>query len=184
MRPNSKDWLLVRKWRQLIGDRAVRSEDAVPATELSEQMSHGSVFSFSFSFMLALAAAIATLGLIANSAPAIIGAMIIAPLMTPIMSLSYGLATFERELIIRSFLTVLAGTILVVALGCLITAIFGLRITGSEILNRTAPTVIDLGVALAAGAAAAFANTRRSICLLYTSPSPRDQRGSRMPSSA
>jgi uncharacterized hydrophobic protein (TIGR00271 family) len=163
VRLTSQEWLLARKWRQLKGDLAVQSEDAVPSAELSVQMSQGSVFSFSFFLMLALAAAIATLGLIANSAPAIIGAMIIAPLMTPIMSLSYGLATFERQLIIRSLLTVFAGTILVVALGCLITLVFGLRITGSEILNRTAPTVIDLGVALAAGAAAAFANTRRSI---------------------
>ena len=62
--------------------------------------------------MLALAAAVATFGLIANSAPAIIGAMFIAPLMNPIMSLSYGLVAFKKGLIIRSILTVSAGVIL------------------------------------------------------------------------
>ncbi len=158
-----KDWFLVRKWRQLTGDWTSYAEDAVPAADLVLQMGQASVFSFSFFFMLALAAAIATLGLIANSAPAIIGAMIIAPLMSPIMSLSYGLVVFEKGLILRSIVTVSAGVILVVVLACLITLLFGLRITGSEILNRTTPTLIDLGVAMAAGGAAAFAQTRRSI---------------------
>ncbi len=154
---------MLRKWRELTGQQAPYTEDAILASELSLNMGQASVPSLSFFFMLALAATIATLGLIADSAPAIIGAMIIAPLMSPIMSLSYGLAVFEKWLIIRSILTVIAGTLVVVALAYIITLLFGLRITGSEILNRTAPTLIDLGVAVAAGAAAAFANTRKSI---------------------
>ncbi len=160
---NPKDWFLVQKWRQLTGDWAPYVEDAVPASDLALQMGQASIPSYGFFYMLALAAAIATFGLIANSAPAIIGAMIIAPLMSPIMSLSYGLVVFETVLIMRSILTVIAGVILVVALAYIITLLFGLRITGSEILNRTSPTLIDLGVAMAAGGAAAFAHTRRSI---------------------
>lgn len=158
-----KDWFLVRKWRQLISDWALYVEDAVPASDLSLQMHQASIPSFDFFFMLALAAAIATFGLIANSAPAIIGAMIIAPLMAPIMSLSYGLVAFEKRLIGWSIVSVIAGIILVVVLAYFTTLLFGLRITGSEILNRTSPSLIDLGVAMAAGGAAAFANTRRSI---------------------
>ena len=158
-----KDFYLARKWRQITSDWAPYVEDALPAADLTLQMRQASVPSFGFFFMLALAAAIATFGLIANSAPAIIGAMIIAPLMAPIMSLSYGLVAFERRLISRSIVTVIAGVILVVVLAYLTTRLFGLRITGSEILNRTSPTLIDLGVATAAGGAAAFAYTRRSI---------------------
>lgn len=139
------------------------ADDAVPASDMAQQMEQASILSLSFSLMLSLAAAIATFGLIANSAPAIIGAMIIAPLMSPIMSLSYGLVAFERELIFRSALTVIVGVILVILIGYVITLLFGLRITGTEILNRTSPTLIDLAVAMAAGGAAAFANTRRSI---------------------
>ncbi len=160
---NPKGWFLVRKWRQLTDDWAPYREDPVPAPDLALQMGQASIPSFGFFYMLALAAAIATFGLIANSAPAIIGAMIIAPLMSPIVSLSYGLVVFEKRLIIRSIMTVTAGVILVVALAYIITLLFGLRITGSEILNRTSPTLIDLGVAMAAGGAAAFAHTRRSI---------------------
>ncbi len=148
--PDPNGWFLLRKWHQFRRG-TFHPEDIVPASDLALNMGQGAVFSYNFFLMLALAAAIATFGLIANSAPAIIGAMIIAPLMAPIMSLAYGLAKFEKQLITRSMLTVIAGMILVVGLGCLITLIFGLRITGSEILNRTTPTMIDLGVALAAG---------------------------------
>ena len=160
-----KQWFLARKWRQLkrhLGWNRYE-EDAVSAEDLTMQMHQASLPSLSFFFMLALATSIATFGLLANSAPTIIGAMIVAPLMAPIMSLSFGLVAFEKRLIIRSFFTVVAGVTLVVGLAYLTTLLFGLRITGSEILSRTEPTVIDLGVAVAAGAAAAFANTRRSI---------------------
>ena len=158
-----KDQFLTRIWRKLTGGWAPYVEDAVPGSDLTQQMNQASIPSFAFFFMLALAAAIATFGLITNSAPAIIGAMIIAPLMAPIMSISYGLVLFERRLVTRSILTVICGVILVMVLAYLITLLFGLRITGSEILNRTSPTLIDLGVAMAAGGAAAFAHTRRSI---------------------
>jgi len=158
-----KDRLLTRIWRKLTGGWTPYIEDAVPGSDLTQQMNQASIPSFAFFFMLALAAVIATFGLIANSAPAIIGAMIIAPLMAPIMSLSYGLVVFERRLVTRSIMTVICGVILVVVLAYLTTLLFGLRITGSEILNRTTPTLIDLGVAMAAGGAAAFAHTRQSI---------------------
>ena len=146
-----------------MGGRLSHVDDVVAAPEITQNMEQASVLSSSFCFMLSLAAAIATFGLISNSAPAIIGAMIIAPLMSPIVSLSYGLVAFEKELILRSTLTVLTGILLVILLGYSITSFVGLRITGSEILNRTSPTLLDLAVAMAAGGAAAFANTRRSI---------------------
>ena len=91
-----KDQFLTRMWRKLSGDWAPYAEDAVPGSDLTQQMHQVSIPSFAFFFMLALAAVIATFGLIANSAPSIIGTMIIAQLMAPIMNLSYGLVVFER----------------------------------------------------------------------------------------
>jgi uncharacterized hydrophobic protein (TIGR00271 family) len=126
-------------------------------------MMRSAIPSFGFFFMLGLASVIATFGLIANSAPAIIGAMIIAPLMAPILSLSYGLVIMDRRLITLSIMTVTAGTILVVVIAFMSLFVLGMRITGSEILSRTSPTLLDLGVALAAGGAAAFSQTRLSI---------------------
>lgn len=116
-----------------------------------------------FYLMLTFAAAIATLGLLWNSAPTIIGAMIIAPLMSPIISLSYGIVVVDWRLITRSLVTLVTGIILVLVLVFATTQMLGLRIAGSEILGRSQPTLLDLGVAIAAGGAAAFAYTRRSI---------------------
>jgi uncharacterized hydrophobic protein (TIGR00271 family) len=152
-----------RLWTDILAGWAPLQEDKLPADDLLSTMSRSSIPSFSFFFMLGLATAIATFGLIANSAPAIIGAMIIAPLMSPILSLSYGLVVFDRRMTIWSILTVINGVILVIAIAFTTSMLFGLRITGSEILARTSPTLLDLGVALAAGGAAAFSQTHRSI---------------------
>ncbi len=152
-----------RIWKNVLAGWAPHLEETVPAEELSSAMVRASIPAFGFFFMLGLAAAIATFGLIANSAPAIIGAMIIAPLMSPILSLSYGLAIFDRRLITLSILTVVTGTLLVVLIAFVSASLFGMRIAGSEILSRTSPSLLDLGVALAAGGAAAFSQTRLSI---------------------
>jgi len=152
-----------RVWKKALAGWAPYLEETIPAEEVSLAMVRASIPSFGFFFMLGLASAIATFGLIANSAPTIIGAMIIAPLMSPILSLSYGLTTLDRRLITRSIITVATGTVLVVAIAFTTSAVFGLRLVGSEVLSRTSPTLFDLGVALAAGGAAAFSQTRRSI---------------------
>ncbi len=152
-----------RIWKKISGGWTPYLETPTSVEDLSHQMLRVSIPSFGFFFMLALATAIVTFGLIQNSGPTIIGAMIIAPLMAPIMSLSYGLAIFDRRLIRLSVVTIAAGIILVVAIAYISTRLFGLRVTGSEILSRTEPTLIDLGIALAAGGAAAFAYTRQSI---------------------
>jgi uncharacterized hydrophobic protein (TIGR00271 family) len=155
--------LLSRIWSNVAAGWAPHLEGAIPAKDLSLQMMRSAIPAFGFFFMLGLASAIATFGLIANSAPAIIGAMIIAPLMAPILSLSYGLVIIDRRLITLSIISVTAGAILVVVIAFVSTLVFGMRITGPEILSRTSPTLLDLGVALAAGAAAAFSQTRLSI---------------------
>jgi uncharacterized hydrophobic protein (TIGR00271 family) len=155
--------LLTLTWRRMTGEWRTLVEQRVSLADLSALMQQVSVPYFGFYFMLALAVVIATFGLLANSAPTIIGAMIIAPLMAPIISLSFGIVVTDRPLILRSIITVSSGVILVVLLAYGCTMILGLRIAGSEILSRSFPTLLDLGVAMAAGAAAAFAHTRRSI---------------------
>ena len=86
MSRNPEGWLLARKWRQLKSDWAPYLDQKTLGADLAQQMGQASIPSFDFFFLLALAAAIATFGLLVSSAPAIIGAMIIAPLMAPIMT--------------------------------------------------------------------------------------------------
>ncbi len=149
--------------RRLTGGWRTLAEKPVPAEEVDLQLRQASLPSWGFFFMLVLSSAIATFGLLSNSAPAIIGAMIIAPLMAPILGLAYGIVVFEWKQTSRAALTVIAGTLVVVAFAYLTTSFIGLRIAGSEILSRTMPTLLDLGVAMAAGAAGAFAYSRKSI---------------------
>jgi uncharacterized hydrophobic protein (TIGR00271 family) len=143
-------------WRKFV-EKPMSVEDVEQAVE------RGSVPSFAFFFMLAASAVIATLGLLANSAAVIIGAMIIAPLMLPIISMSYGLVAGRGQLVGRSLLTVATGTILTIVVALVIAEAIGWRVAGSESLSRTKPMLLDLGVAMAAGAAAAFAFTRPGI---------------------
>ena len=152
-----------RLWRSLFAGWRPYFEKPIESGEISHAMHASSIPTFGYYFMLSIATAIATFGLLANSAPAIIGAMIIAPLMGPIMSLAFGLVCAEWRMIISSTLSVLTGVVLVVLFAYLCTEIIGLRIAGSEILSRSSPTSLDLGVAMAAGAAGAFAHSRKSI---------------------
>ena len=155
--------MLKRTWSQLTGQWKTLIEKPVTEVELGRVMAQASIPYFGFYLMLGLATVIATFGLLTNSAPAIIGAMIIAPLMAPILSASYGIVANDWGLFSRSIVTTVTGLILVIALAYLGTQVLGLRIAGSEILNRTQPTLLDLGVAMASGAAAAFAYSRHSI---------------------
>ena len=154
---------LQQSWQSLTQDWQVLKETPIPASELNQTFLQASLPNLNFYLLLALAAAIATFGLLTNSAATIIGAMIIAPLMNPIASLAYALVVFSPRLLERAIFTLLTGIILVITIAYLTTEVLGLATVGSEILGRTTPNSLDLGVALAAGAAAAFANTRRSI---------------------
>ena len=161
---------LLNAWRYLSETRRTVASDwklliepPVPAEEVDLQLRKASVPTLGFFFMLLLSSAIATFGLLSNNAPTIIGAMIIAPLMAPILGLAYGIVIFEWRQVSRSAVTVIAGILVVVLFAYLTTRFIGLRIAGSELLSRTTPTLLDLGVAMAAGAAGAFAYSRKSI---------------------
>ncbi|WP_052055461.1 TIGR00341 family protein [Myxosarcina sp. GI1] len=154
---------LSKLWYQDNGNWHWLKEKQLPIVSLNRSLWRLSVPSFSFHFMLGLSSIIATLGLLANSAAVIIGAMIIAPLMGPIVGMAYSIAMGNRKLLRRSSFTVLKGTILTIAVAWVATSIIGLETVDTEIMARVKPTLIDFGIAMAAGAAGAFANTRRSI---------------------
>jgi uncharacterized hydrophobic protein (TIGR00271 family) len=149
--------------RRVTGDWHPYLDKLLTDEELDMEMERASLPTYSYFALLILSSAIATFGLLANSAPAIIGAMIIAPLMAPIISLSHGIITLDWPQTGRSIMSVASGTLVVIVFAYLSTEFIGLRIAGSEILSRTSPSLLDLGVAVAAGAAAALSYTRESI---------------------
>ena len=150
-------------WRKLTADWSILLEKPVPNIELNDAFERASIPSFGFYFMLSLSTIIATLGLLLNSTATIIGAMIIAPLMNPIITLSYALVASKRKLLQRSFLTLLSGIALTILIAFISTNVLGIRVVRSEIIARISPNSGDLVVGMAAGAAASFAYTRPSI---------------------
>jgi uncharacterized hydrophobic protein (TIGR00271 family) len=147
---------LTGEWQPLI-------EPRIAPEQMAAEMKAASIPSMAFFFLLASATAIATFGLIANSAPAIIGAMIIAPMMTPIMGLSYGVVQLSWSQIARSAITVFLGVLVVIAISFLSARYIEIKIAGTEMISRAFPSLLDLGVAMAAGAAGAFSLSRESI---------------------
>ncbi|QMS91337.1 DUF389 domain-containing protein [Nostoc edaphicum CCNP1411] len=107
--------------------------------------------------------AIATLGLLSNSAAVIIGAMIIAPLMLPIRGLAFGALQADITLFRKGIIAVAVGTILAVAIAWTLGWLVGLPSYGSEILARSRPTLLDLGIAVAAGGISGYAKVETKI---------------------
>jgi uncharacterized hydrophobic protein (TIGR00271 family) len=106
---------------------------------------------------------IATLGLVENSVAVIIGAMIIAPLMSPIQSFAYSVLAGDGALVRRSLVTAGVGILIAIATSAALGAEIALPSSGSEFLARTRPTLIDLVIAIAAGGVAGFARIRSGI---------------------
>ncbi len=98
------------------------------------------------------ACAIATLGLLSNSTAVIIGAMIVAPLMLPIRCLAFSALSGDKDLFRSACISLAVGTVASIALAWLLGLWIKLPSFGSEILSRSQPTLIDLGIAIAAGA--------------------------------
>ncbi|TDN92227.1 TIGR00341 family protein [Microbacterium sp. BK668] len=119
-----------------------------------------------FLIMLTLAGVIAIAGVLTDSTATVIGAMIIAPLGTPILAIGLGIVTGHLSLVVRGILWVLLGLVIVVALGLL----FSLFVatpqsleTNSQVVGRTSPSFMDLIAALATGFAGGFAMCRRDL---------------------
>ncbi len=107
--------------------------------------------------------AIATFGLLANSAAVIIGAMIIAPLMLPIRGLAFGALQGNVTLFRKGLMAVASGTLLAVVLAWCSGLLVGIPSYGSEVLSRSEPTLLDLGIAVAAGGISGYAKIQPKI---------------------
>jgi len=145
-------------------------EDAIPrggsswlrvsrerAATVIEDVTLGSDPKFSFYALLVASSLIAAFGLIANSTAVVIGAMLVSPLMTPILGIALALVRGDGGLLRRAVLAEGVGVILAVGMA----AIFGmlpLTIQATpEMLARTEPNLLDLFVAVLAGFAGTYA---------------------------
>lgn len=122
-----------------------------------ERIAAESGWSGPYLFAILISAGIAILGLLLPSSAVIIGAMLISPLMLPIVGLGFGIATFDITEIRRAIWALLLGALFAVALSTLIVAASPIQTVTSEIAVRTRPNLFDLLVALLSALAGSYA---------------------------
>ena len=116
-----------------------------------------------FFTMTALSAAIASLGLVLDSAAVIIGAMLVAPLMSAIIGMGMAIIHGDMKFLIKTTTAVVKGGVLAILTGLLFGFVNFHDEPTSQILQRTSPSVLDLLVALISGVAAAYALCRKNV---------------------
>lgn len=140
-----------------------RGKSLIQLQQLQADLLAESTPDSSYLILIVSSCAIATFGLLANSAAVIIGAMIIAPLMLPIRGLAFGALRGNVLLFRRGLVAVAVGTGLAVALAWMLGKLVGISNFGSEVLARSEPTLLDLGIAIAAGGISGYAKVQPKI---------------------
>lgn len=147
--------------------------DRVPQLEREERVSlvervqSSSRWDFDFTALMCLSTLIAALGLVLNSAAVVIGAMLVAPLMTPLVGAGLSLVQGNLLLAKTAVRSVAKGFVLAFFIALVLG--FVLRLVTvelkptAEMKARTAPSVIDLVVAFVSGMAAAYAIGRPNL---------------------
>ena len=131
--------------------------------EINESLKSQARISLRHLLLLSFSALIASLGLLINSTGIIIGAMIIAPMMNPIVSLGYAISASDLRILLRSLFNLILSIIVVLIISYFSASLLSLRIAGSELLSRTQPSMVDLGVAICAGLAAGYSTCHKQI---------------------
>ncbi|NJS13712.1 MAG: DUF389 domain-containing protein [Sphingopyxis sp.] len=129
--------------------------------ELRAQVEADGAATTGYMLMCGLSAGIATLGLLQGSPAVVIGAMLVSPLMSPIVALGFGFASIDGKRIRQAAKVVMIGAAIGIITAILLTWLSPIRNATSEIIARTEPTLLDLLVALLSGVAGGYAIVKR-----------------------
>lgn len=149
--------------RVVVSFRRWWREEVVETVEQAEVISsrrEECALSSRYLFMTAMSAGIAVLGLLLSSPAVVIGAMLLSPLMDPIMGLGFALAIGDYRWMRQAAKSLAWGTVMAVGLCALIVFASPLQDITSEIAARTRPNLFDLLVALFSALAGAYAMIR------------------------
>jgi uncharacterized hydrophobic protein (TIGR00271 family) len=141
------------------------SDEAIDHVEDSVFLNRGSARDrvTRFAVLMGLSTAIATFGIGVDSTAVVIGAMLVAPLMTPILGVSAGLINGRTRSTMFSVGVVAGGSIGAIGLAWILSSLIPNLpeiIENSQVVSRTAPNLLDLGIAVFAGAAGAYGVSR------------------------
>lgn len=155
--PNNYSFFRFLKYRFNLDD------DKAEETEIIESIKKNIEFRGTNLWTLIFAIFIASIGLNVNSTAVIIGAMLISPLMGPIMGIGLGLGIFDFQLIKRALKNLLVAVTISLITSTVYFAITPLHEAQSELLARTTPTIWDVLIAIAGGLAGIVASSRKHI---------------------
>ena len=130
---------------------------------LFERLQAGSRFSFDFLALICLSTAIAALGLMQDSPAVVIGAMLVAPLLTPMLGAGLSLVQGNVPLVREAAKSIGLGFVTALAVGFVFGLITPIHFATREMAARGAPNILDLVIALLSGAAAAYAVARPNL---------------------
>ncbi|MDH4044367.1 MAG: DUF389 domain-containing protein [Gemmatimonadota bacterium] len=138
---------------------ALRAETDAQSTV--QRIAAGATLSPENLWMLGSSAVLASIGLDLGSAAVVIGAMLISPLMGPILGVGLGVGVTDRALIQGSLRELGLATVLVLAVSGLYFLLSPLASPTTELLARTRPTLLDVGIAFFGGIAGIVAGSRK-----------------------
>lgn len=127
--------------------------------EVVQRLQSAADWDFDFLALIFLATLLAALGLTLNSSPVVIGAMLVAPLMAPMLGLGLSVVQGNRRMAGKCLGTIGRGFLLAFATGCVVGVVRLIFTSGitEEMSNRGVPSILDLAIAFVSGMVAAYA---------------------------
>ncbi len=154
-----REWKLLHRLRHQLGrwlDLTIPQMARSERIKLYEKLQSGSEWNFDFMALIALSTAIAALGLLQNSSAVVIGAMLVAPLMTPILGAGLALVQGNAPLLRSAGRAIAMGYQVALVIGFVLGNLFPITQLTEQLLARGGPTLLDMGVGFLSGVAAAF----------------------------
>lgn len=149
---------MVQRIRKLL----LLGDDAASEQEVIESIERGVTFKGAKLWILVIAVFVASLGLNTNSAAVIIGAMLISPLMGPIIGMGLGVGIYDFDLLRRSWRNFVIATLFSITTATVYFLITPINEARNELLARTSPTIYDVLIALCGGLAGIIAISSKS----------------------
>lgn len=152
---------MLKKLYDVLRYRFNLNEDSASEEEVIENIKKEIEFRGIHLWTLIFAIFIASIGLNVNSTAVIIGAMLISPLMGPIMGIGLGVGIFDFDLVKKAAKNLFIATLIGLCTSCIYFFLSPLRQAQSELLARTSPTIWDVLIALFGGLAGIVASSRK-----------------------
>lgn len=146
-----------KEWKSSLAGYFDLSADLLPQEEAETVIREGVSFRGTNIIILIIAIFIASLGLNTNSTAVIIGAMLISPLMGPIIGIGLAVGIQDFELMKRSFRNLMAAAFFSIITSCIYFLISPVNEGHSELLARTSPTIYDVFIGFFGGSAGILA---------------------------